>query len=111
MSRADDFGHFQELVFLAVLRLGSKAYGAAVRREIAERTQRDVDASAVFTTLDRLEAKGYLSSVVRDGVNINANKPGPNPRRYFTVEAKGVKAFNKNRAETACMMEGLRSLI
>lgn len=108
MARNEEFSRLSENVFLATFRLGDKAYAAAVRREISQRTGRDVSASAVFATLDRLQAKGYLSSEERDGVNVNDQKPGPNPRRYFTVTAKGLEAFNKIQAETAGLLEGLK---
>ena len=51
-------GDFEQLVLMGVLRLGDTAYGAAIRQEIHARSGRDVSISAVYTTLDRLEAKG-----------------------------------------------------
>ena len=44
-------GEFEQLVLLAVVRLGPDAYGATVRREIEERAGRNVSISAVYTTL------------------------------------------------------------
>src|SRR4030095_7064914 len=55
-------GDFEQLVLLAVLRLGVRAYGASIRQEIHARSGRDVSISAVYTTLDRLETKGFLRS-------------------------------------------------
>ena len=55
-------GEFEQLVLLAVLRLGSDAYGATIRREIETRAARELSISAVYTTLQRLEQKGLVRS-------------------------------------------------
>ncbi len=55
-------GEFEQLVLLAVLRLGDGAYGAAITQEI-ETTGREVSVSAVHTTLDRLEQKGLVGTI------------------------------------------------
>ena len=62
LKSAPRLGDFEQLVLMGVLRLGDAAYGAAIRQEIHARSGRDVSISAVYTTLDRLEAKGFLSS-------------------------------------------------
>jgi hypothetical protein len=54
-------GEFEQLVLLALLRLGNDAYGMQVREEIETRTGREVSYGAVYTTLDRLEQKGYVA--------------------------------------------------
>ena len=60
MPKPSPLGDFEQLVLLGVLRLGGEAYGAAIRQEIHERSGRDVSINAVYTTLDRLESKGFL---------------------------------------------------
>src|SRR5687768_2424880 len=55
-------GEFEQLVMYAVLRLDDEAYGAAIRRELLERAGRDVSPGAIFTTLERLEARGLVTS-------------------------------------------------
>ncbi len=67
MGRDGLLGSFEELVLLAVARGGEDAYGMTVRREIEERTGRDVTIGAVYATLDRLEKKGLVGSELRDG--------------------------------------------
>ena len=47
---------------LALLRLGDEAYGVPIRDEIAARTGRDLSLGALYTTLDRLEGKGFIES-------------------------------------------------
>src|SRR3712207_1053215 len=64
--KASVLGDFEQLVLLGVLRLEvqDSAYGAAIRQEIHARSGRDVSINAVYTTLDRLENKGFLKSWV-----------------------------------------------
>ena len=61
MAQKNFLGEFEQMVLLAVLQKGEKAYGVEVRREIEECAARKVTRGAFYTTLDRLEAKGYLT--------------------------------------------------
>lgn len=58
----DTLGEFEQLVMLAVLRLDDEAYGTAIRDELKRRADRDVSPGAIFTTLERLESRGLVSS-------------------------------------------------
>ena len=57
-------GEFEQLVLIALLRLGNGAFGAAIHREIVSRAARDITPAAVYVTLDRLEAKRMVCSCV-----------------------------------------------
>ena len=83
-------GAFEEQVLLAVLHARDEAYGMNVRREIEARTDREVSIGAVYATLDRLEAKGLVSS------NRVAGEGGS--RRVFAVTAGGTRALVETRA-------------
>src|SRR5688572_12922027 len=61
---ASVLGEFEQLVLLALLRLGNGAYGASIRREIQDRTRRDVPIGSVYVTLARLERKEMVVSYV-----------------------------------------------
>jgi PadR family transcriptional regulator PadR len=65
---AGDFplGEFEQLVLLALLRLGDSPYAVPVREEICRRTGRAVSLGAVYKTLERLDGKGYVSSFSGD---------------------------------------------
>ena len=96
--KASDFapvGILEEQVMLAVLRTGDDAYGMNVRRELEQVTGRDVTIGSVYITLDRLEAKGLVSST-RSAVP-------PNSRRIFAVTPLGLRVL----AETRAMRERL----
>jgi PadR family transcriptional regulator PadR len=62
MSNRGYLGDFEHIVVLALLRLGDRAYGVTVRREIETCTGREVSIGAIYAALDRLEAKGYVKS-------------------------------------------------
>jgi DNA-binding PadR family transcriptional regulator len=102
MGDNDRLGRFEEIVLLALVRLRENAYGVPIRREIAERTGRDVSFGAVYTTLDRLQRKGYVSSRMGDPTP----ERGGRAKRYFRIEAPGVRALNGAR-ETVASMGGL----
>src|SRR5215813_7003584 len=89
MRPAPTLGDFEQIVLLAILRLGDKAYGVTIRREIAAHTERDPSPGALYTTLDRLEEKGLVSSRFGDPTP----QRGGRAKRYFTVSAKGVAAL------------------
>jgi PadR family transcriptional regulator, regulatory protein PadR len=98
-------GGFEQLVMLAVTRLSDNAYGMTVRAELEERTGRRVSLGAVYSTLDRLEAKGYVSSRQAQG---GAEREG-RARRFFKVTAAGVRALNEGIAALDRMREGVAS--
>lgn len=88
-------GVFEEQILVAVLRSGDDAFGMQVRREIERVTGRELAIGAVYATLDRLEAKGLLTSR-----RIASDTP---TRRVFAVTRKGAGAL----AETHAMRERL----
>lgn len=103
MGRGTVLGEFEQLVLLALLRLGADGYGMQVRREIEERTGRDVSAGAVYATLDRLEEKGLVRSEVGDPTP----ERGGRARRTFEVTGNGARALDEARRIFARMAEGL----
>ena len=103
MSKGEFLGAFEEIVLLALLQLGDQAYGMTVRREIEDRGQRSVSIGAVYSTLDRLEAKGYVASRIADPSPVRRGRA----RRYFTVEAAGEQALARSREMTNRMWQGL----
>jgi PadR family transcriptional regulator PadR len=91
---ADILGAFEQAVLLAVMKLADNAYGRAILKEVAMRLERDVAAGAVYATLDRLEAKGLISSRLAPGTPAR----GGRVRRYYELEAAGMGALNETRA-------------
>lgn len=96
-------GELEQLVLLAVLRLGETAYAVSVREEIAQRTQRAISRGAVYVTLDRMERKGYL----RSRLGPPTAERGGKAKRLFTVAAPGLKALRAALDGTQAMLDGL----
>jgi DNA-binding PadR family transcriptional regulator len=84
-------GEFEEIVLLATLTLGEKAYGTTIRKAVEETAGRFISVGALYATLDRLEQKGFVSS--RQGEA--TNERGGRAKRYFKVEACGLKALRE----------------
>jgi PadR family transcriptional regulator PadR len=77
-------GAFEEQVMLAVVRTGPEAYGMNVRRELEEVTGREVTIGSVYATLDRLEAKGLVTST-----RAAADSDVPSRRMFVVTPAGG----------------------
>lgn len=103
MARLGRPSDFEQMVLLAVLRLGDAAYAVPIRREIATRTRRSPARGAVYITLDRLEEKGYLESWLGDP----AAERGGRPRRFYRVKPAGVRALEQSWTALRRMWEGL----
>ena len=93
-------GEFEQVVLLAVARLKGDAHGMGLRAEIAERLGRASSIGAIYATLDRLVAKGYLRQ--RD------DSSSGRARRFFTLTSDGVEALEAARALQQKMWSGIR---
>jgi PadR family transcriptional regulator PadR len=98
-------GEFEQLVLLALIRLDRDGYGVSVRDEIARRTGRDTDFGTVYTTLTRLEEKGYVTSRLGDAT---PERGGRRKKLYALSNAGRVELARSLRAIRA-MSRGLGS--
>ena len=94
---------FELYVMLSVVRLGADAYGAAIRRDIEERTRRPVSIGALYATLGRLEDKGLLVHRMSDPLPIK----GGRSRKYHSPTDKGTQAVRHSAVMLNRMMDGL----
>lgn len=92
---------------LALLRLGTDAYGAAVCAEIETRGRRGVSVSAVHTTLERLEQKGLVKSRIGDPTPQRGGKR----KRHYEVAAAGLRAVQASYRQLRNMADGLEHLL
>ena len=106
MRRDDRLGEFEQSVLLAIVHLRDDAYGVTIRREIELRTARSVAVGALYTALDRLERKGYVSSRMSDPTP----ERGGRSKRYFRILASGMRALRGSRDRLARMWQGLEDL-
>ena len=104
MARREHLGEFEQIVLLAVIRLGEDAYGVPIRREIEDRTGRSLTVGALYRTFDRLEEKGYITSWFSDPIP----ERGGRSKRYFKLLPKGVQALSESRDMINRMWQGVR---
>ncbi|HEY4341416.1 MAG TPA: helix-turn-helix transcriptional regulator [Steroidobacteraceae bacterium] len=93
-------------MLLAVMRLGSGAYGMTVRREIDNSAGRDISIGAVYATLTRLEAKGLLKSWAGEPTA----ERGGRAKRHFDITADGKRALRNTQEIILKMSAGLEDL-
>ena len=96
-------GEFEQVVLLTVARLKGEAYGMAIRQEIADRTGRDVGIGSVYSALDRMEEKGFISSTLGDPTPERGGKA----KRYYQLEPAGALALQRARDMFAQLWDGL----
>ncbi len=100
----DALGEFEQSLLLAIVHLGENAYGVTIRQEIEARTGREVAVGALYTSLARLERKGYVRSTMSDPTP----QRGGRSKRHFTLKAAGAAALRQSRARLEQMWDGLR---
>jgi len=103
MGKGEFLGEFEQMVLLAILRLGDDAYGMTVRRELEETAGRNVTFGTVYGTLERLEEKGFVTSSHADPEPVR----GGRARRYFKVEPTGELALVRAREMMGRLWKGI----
>lgn len=102
-KQAPHLGELEQLVLLALLRLGEEAYGISVRDEIGRRAGRDLTVGSIYKTLLRLEEKGFIA----------ARQGEPTPERggrrktHYSVLPPGERALQASLAAIRRMTRGL----
>jgi DNA-binding PadR family transcriptional regulator len=107
MSGTDLLGEFEQLVLLAVLQQRHHGYAILLRQRIEEVTERTVSRGALYRTLDRLEAKGYVAWDLEEP----SEERGGHPRKRFRVLEAGVEALRRSRAVVSQLSEGLEDML
>ena len=96
-------GEFEQMVLLAVLRLGDEAYGVTVREEIRQCTGREVAPGALYTALGRMEDK----KLIRARLGEPTAERGGRAKRYLTVTSAGRTALVQAQWAYQSLMHGL----
>ena len=105
MARGDYLGEFELVVMLGLARLEAEAYGMSIFEEIKEVTGRDLTIPAVYVTLNRLEKKGYLASVIGPPTPTRGGKA----KRLYTVSDVGLRALRTSTRVIEQMRAGLEA--
>ena len=96
-------GDLEQLVLLAILHLGDDGYGVTIAQVLRDKAGRDLAMATVYTTLERLEAKGYLDSRLGEPTAARGGKR----KRFFRVNAKGERALRESLSALNALTSGL----
>jgi len=91
------------LLLMAVMRLGSGAYGVPLREEVMERSGREISRAATYAALDRLEERGFVTSHLGDPTK----ERGGRAKRFYEIQSAGMRAVNETLGGVGRMAEGL----
>ena len=100
-------GELEQIVLLAVLRLGEEAYAVPILEQIEAQTGRQIARGALYTALERLETKGCLRSRVGDPLP----ERGGRARRYFKVTPAAIRALKDSRLALLRLWNGLEQIL
>lgn len=100
-------GEFEQMVLLAVAKLGAEAYGPDISRQLELSAGRSVSRGALYTTFDRLQGKGLLEWSVESGDDSRSGLP----KRRFAVTPGGVTALRTSRNALLNLWDGLEDVL
>jgi DNA-binding PadR family transcriptional regulator len=86
-------GEVEQLVLIALVRLGDGAYAVPIRALVEKETGIALSRGAVYITLDRLEAKGYVASWFTEPMAVRGGKA----RRVFRLTREGLAAARASK--------------
>ena len=103
----DYLGEFEQMVLLSIMRLGSDAYGLAIRDELEGVASRSPSSGSLYTTLDRMEKKGLVESWAGEVTQ----ERGGRPRRYVRVTPEGQALLARSRTTLMALWDGLEGAL
>ena len=103
---ADYLGEFEQLVLLALARLGDDAYGVTIRQTLIERAGRRASFGAIYSTLRRLEDKGLVRSAYGDPEPVR----GGRAKKHVALTARGRAALRQAHTALLRMADGVSGL-
>lgn len=99
-------GEFEHLVLLSIHHLTTNAYGVTIRQHLKKTIDREVSIGALYSTAERLEKKGYISSKKGEA----KAERGGKAKRYFTLTAQGITSLAETKSKLELMWNTLPEL-
>lgn len=96
-------GEFEHMLMLALIQLKDQAYGAKIRQLLDSEISRSVAIGAIYSTLERLEKKGMVSSRLGE----STPERGGRAKRYFSVTAEGEAALKRAKDAMDTLWQGI----
>lgn len=107
MGNRKFLGEFEQMVMLAILQCGEDANGYQIRLTLERIADRTVTKGAFYTTLDRLEEKGYLAWELR----VAAEGRSDLPQRHFVVTPEGMEELTRSRTALLRLWNGFEEAL
>lgn len=109
MGKGSDraLGSFEQLVLLAIVRVGDDAYGVSVQEEIERTTGRSVTPGALYRALDRLEERRLITS----GLGEPSGERGGRRRRTLALTRAGARELADALSALRDMADGMEARI
>ena len=98
-------GEFEQLLLMALAQLGPDASGLDVQDLIEQRTGRAISPGAIYTAMQRLERRGFVSA----GFGEPTPTRGGKRRRLYRLRAAGARALAQSQSALAQMGRGLKT--
>lgn len=89
MGRKDTIPNQREAIILSIL-VGPEKYGREIRNDFEKRTGQEMPLGSLYTTLDRMEEKGFVSSWMGE----SESERGGNRRKWYKLTAPGLRSLN-----------------
>jgi len=103
MSNRSYLGEMELMVLLALVRLGDDAYGVPISKELLNLAGREVALGSVYAALDRLQEKGFVTSLLGDPTP----ERGGRAKRYFRVTRAALRALRMTRTALTNLWSGI----
>ncbi len=100
-------GEFEQMVLLAILQLGTAAYGPDIGQELESKAGRRVSRGTLYSGMERLQKKGLL----RWEIEAVTSDRGGIPKRRFEVTAAGLEALRFSQRALTNLKAGLEDLL
>jgi len=94
-----DLALTEEMFLLTVLKLKDNAYGVTIRQHVSETTNRIFPHGTLYSALDKLVRRGFLTKTVSDPIP----ERGGRSRNYYHITQEGINAL-KNALELKKML-------
>jgi DNA-binding PadR family transcriptional regulator len=103
MAERSYLGEMELMVLLAVVRLGDGAYGVPISKELRELAGRELAFGSIYAALDRMQRKGFVTSVLGD----STPERGGRAKRYFRATPAGIRALKMTRTALMNLWSGI----
>jgi len=107
MPKSVFVGEFEQLVLLALLKLGDEGYALLLREELGRISGRRPTRGALYRTLERLEGKRHVTWVLEEATA----ERGGHARRRYTVTRHGIAALRASRTALLGLWKGLEEVL